>query len=54
MGSNVICGAWLYQAEMDGQGQAGLWGKVALAQQTHLGWWGGANMANFDAALRAF
>lgn len=24
MGSHVICGAWLSQAEMDGQGQAGL------------------------------
>ena len=27
VGSHVICGAWPSQAEMDGQGQARLWGK---------------------------
>lgn len=36
MGGYMICGAWLYQGEIDGQGQTGLWDKVALVQQAAL------------------
>lgn len=38
IGGCMICRAWLYQTEIDGQGQTGLWGKVALLQQAALEW----------------
>lgn len=54
MGGWMICRAWLYQTEIDGQGQTGLWGKVALVQQAALEGWGRRSMAVFNAVLSHF